>query len=85
MRVTTHYYEDNFVSNIFTTLHEGGHALFMQNEPEEFYREHAADSMTNGMHECISRFYENLTFPNGSFMRLSMPPRQASTAATQTS
>ena len=57
VRVTTHYYEDNFVSNIFTTLHEGGHALFMQNEPEEFYREHAANSMTNGMHECVSRFY----------------------------
>ena len=34
VRVTTHYYEENFVSNIFTTLHEGGHALFMQNEPE---------------------------------------------------
>ena len=60
VRVTTHYYEENFVSNIFTTLHEGGHALFMQNEPEEFYREHAANSMSNAMHECISRFYENL-------------------------
>ena len=46
VRVTTHYYENNFVSNIFTTLHEGGHALFMQNEPEEFYREHAANSLS---------------------------------------
>ena len=26
VRVTTHYYEDNFISNIFTTMHEGGHA-----------------------------------------------------------
>ena len=33
VRVTTHYHEDAFISNVFTTLHEGGHALFMQNEP----------------------------------------------------
>ena len=49
VRVTTHYYEDNFVSNIFSTLHEGGHALFMQNEPEEFYVNHCADNMSNAM------------------------------------
>ena len=60
VRVTTHYFEDNFISNIFSTLHEGGHALFMQNEPEEFWREHTAGSMSNAMHECISRFYENI-------------------------
>lgn len=60
VRVTTHYYETDFISNIFSTLHEGGHALFMQNEPEEFYENYTADSMTNAMHECISRFYENI-------------------------
>lgn len=60
VRVTTHYYEVNFISNIFSTLHEGGHAMFMQNEPEEFYKEHLSDNMSNAMHECISRFYENI-------------------------
>ena len=40
VRVTTHYFEENFISNIFSTLHEGGHALFMQNEPEEIYANH---------------------------------------------
>lgn len=69
VRVTTHYYEQNFISNIFTTLHEGGHALFMQNEPEEFYREHADNSMSNAMHECISRFYENLIGRSEAFLR----------------
>lgn len=60
VRVTTHYYEENFVSNIFTTLHEGGHALFMQKEPDEFTKNHVCDRMTSAMHECISRFYENI-------------------------
>ena len=73
VRVTTHYHEDSFVSNIFTTLHEGGHALFMQNEPEEFYAEHADNSMSNAMHECISRFYENLVGRSEEFIHFIWP------------
>ena len=82
VRVTTHYYEENFISNIFTTLHEGGHALFMQNEPEEFYREYAADSMTNGMHECISRFYENLIGRSEAFIHFIYPKLQELSGGT---
>ncbi len=82
VRVTTHYYEENFISNIFTTLHEGGHALFMQNEPEEFYREHAADGMTSAMHECISRFYENLIGRNEAFIRFVYPKLREVTGDT---
>lgn len=73
VRVTTHYYEDNFISNIFSTMHEGGHALFMQNEPEEFYREHADNAMSNAMHECISRFYENLIGRSEAFIHFIYP------------
>ena len=73
VRVTTHYYEENFISNIFSTLHEGGHALFMQNEPEEFYREYADNAMSNAMHECISRFYENLIGRSEAFIHFIYP------------
>ena len=76
VRVTTHYYEDNFISNIFSTLHEGGHALFMQNEPEEFYKNHADNGMTNAMHECISRFYENLIGRSEAFIHFVYPKLQ---------
>ena len=76
VRVTTHYYEDNFISNIFSTLHEGGHALFMQNEPEEFYANHADNGMTNAMHECISRFYENLIGRSEAFIHFVYPKLQ---------
>lgn len=76
VRVTTHYYEDNFISNIFSTLHEGGHALFMQNEPEEFYANHADNGMSNAMHECISRFYENLIGRSEAFIHFVYPKLQ---------
>jgi len=73
VRVTTHYYEDNFISNIFSTLHEGGHALFMQNEPAEFYDNHADNRMSNAMHECISRFYENYIGRSEAFIHFVYP------------
>ncbi|MGI6106400.1 MAG: hypothetical protein ACOX8B_00450 [Lachnospiraceae bacterium] len=73
VRVTTHFYENNFVSNIFTTLHEGGHALFMQNEPEELYANHADNAMTDAMHECMSRFYENIVGRSAGFASFILP------------
>ena len=73
VRVTTHYRETSFISNVFTTLHEGGHALFMQNEPAELYREHCADNMSNAMHETISRFYENLIGRSEAFIGFIAP------------
>ncbi|MBR5409723.1 MAG: carboxypeptidase M32 [Clostridia bacterium] len=73
VRVTTHYYEDSFISNIFSTMHEGGHALFMQNEPKALYDEHAADHMTSAMHECISRFFENIVGRSEAFISFVMP------------
>ncbi len=76
VRVTTHYHEDSFLSNIFTTLHEGGHALFMQNEPEEFHQNHTANAMSSAMHECISRFYENIIGRSEAFIRFVYPKLQ---------
>ena len=73
VRVTTHYYEENFISNIFSPLHEGGHALFMQNEPKELYDEHCADNMSCAMHECISRFYENIVGRSEAFIHFVAP------------
>ena len=34
VRITTHYYEDNLLSNIFSIIHEGGHALYEQHIPD---------------------------------------------------
>jgi len=82
VRVTTHYYEDNFISNIFSTLHEGGHALFMQNEPEEIYVNHCSDNMSNAMHETISRFFENIVGRSESFVSFLYPKLRELTGET---
>ena len=73
VRVTTHYFEDNFISNIFSTLHEGGHALFMMYEPAEFEKNHVDNMMTSAMHECISRFYENIIGRSEAFIHFIYP------------
>ena len=82
VRVTTHYYEENFISNIFTTLHEGGHALLMQNEPAELTRNHCDNYASNAQHECISRFYENLIGRSEAFIHLVYPKLRALSGET---
>lgn len=59
IRITTHYYENNFISNVFSVIHEGGHAIFAQNQPKKDYRHFISNHMSLGMHESVSRFYEN--------------------------
>ncbi len=82
VRVTTHFYENNFISNIFSTLHEGGHALFMQNEPRAHYVNHTADNMSSAMHECISRFYENIIGRSEAFLNYVSPALRELTGDT---
>lgn len=61
VRITTKYMEDNFTSNMYTVIHEGGHALFGQNLPEEVFTHHLGDgALSMGKHESVSRFYENI-------------------------
>lgn len=61
VRITTHYYEDNFLSNMFSIIHEGGHALFGQNVKEEVFTSHLGEqSLSTAKHESVSRFYENV-------------------------
>ena len=72
-RVTTHYFLNNVLSNIYSVIHEGGHAIFMQNERKEDYEHHINDSITNGMHESVSRFYENVIGRSKEYIHLIYP------------
>ncbi|MCR5184633.1 MAG: carboxypeptidase M32 [Bacilli bacterium] len=72
-RVTTHYHEDMVLSNIFSVIHEGGHAIFMQNERDEDYDHFINDEITNGMHESVSRFYENIVGRSKEYIHLIYP------------
>lgn len=69
-RVTTHYHEDMFLSNVFSIIHEGGHAIFMQNERPEDHDHFINDYVSNGMHESVSRFYENVVGRSREYIHL---------------
>lgn len=61
VRVTTHYFETNFISNMYSVIHEGGHALFGQNISEDVFTHHLGEgSLSMAKHESVSRFYENI-------------------------
>ncbi len=60
VRVTTHYYEENFTSAIFSTLHECGHALYDQNLNPEWMFQPVGTYCSMGIHESQSRFVENI-------------------------
>lgn len=72
-RLTTHYYDDMFLSNMFSIIHEGGHGLFMQNEREIDHKHYINNSVTNGMHESVSRFYENVIGRSKEYIHLIYP------------
>ncbi len=72
VRVTTHYYSDNFASSMFSIIHEGGHALFEMLQPKENFRHHL-DHKTMGQHESVSRFYENRIGRSKAFVHLIYP------------
>ena len=60
VRITTHYYPENFASSIFSVLHEAGHAMYEQDVPQEWKYQPIGASCSYGIHESQSRFIENI-------------------------
>ncbi|MFD3155303.1 carboxypeptidase M32 [Haloimpatiens sp. FM7330] len=60
VRITTHYYENNFISGLLSNVHEGGHAIYEQDIPNDLKGTLLASGVSMGVHESQSRFYENI-------------------------
>lgn len=60
VRITTHYYENNVTSSLFSVLHEGGHALYEQDYNHEWIYQPVGSASSMGFHESQSRFVENM-------------------------
>ena len=73
VRITTHYYPNSFLSSIFTVVHEGGHALFEMLQPQENWDHFVNQNKTMGMHESVSRFYENRIGRSPEFLSILYP------------
>jgi carboxypeptidase Taq len=60
VRITTHYHTDNWISSVFSVLHETGHALYEQNLPQEWKYQPIGSYASLGIHESQSRLHENI-------------------------
>lgn len=67
VRITNHYYENNFISSIFSAIHETGHALYEQQCDSALNGTFCGGGASLGMHESQSRFFENMVCRNKAF------------------
>ncbi len=73
VRVTTHVYEDNFISSIYSTAHEGGHGIYEQNIGPKLKGTLLGGGAAMSIHESQSRFYENVLGRSYGFTKLVFP------------
>lgn len=57
-RITTRIHPSSLMSNIMAILHEGGHALYEMGLPQEQYGSPLGQSISLGVHESQSRWWE---------------------------
>jgi carboxypeptidase Taq len=60
IRVTTRYSREGYLSSVFTTLHEGGHALYEAGLQKKWSGTPMGRAVSLGIHESQSRLWENL-------------------------
>lgn len=60
VRITTKFHQDDVLSAIYSSLHEGGHALYEQNVDIELAGTPLAGGTSMGIHESQSRLWENM-------------------------
>ena len=76
VRITTHYYEDLFLSSMYSVIHEGGHALYELHSGDELEGTVLSGGVSMGVHESQSRFFENLIGRSREFIYAIFPKVQ---------
>jgi carboxypeptidase Taq len=82
VRITTHYYENDFASSIFSVLHEAGHALYEENLNPKWMYQPVGTSCSSGFHESQSRFVENIIGRSREFWVYFLPKLKKLTGKT---
>ncbi len=73
VRLTSHYYENNFTSGMFSSIHEGGHGLYEQNIGDDIADTILGEGTSLAIHESQSRMYENMFGRSSSFLSFIFP------------
>lgn len=59
VRITTRVDPEDLLSSLFSSIHEGGHALYEQGLPVDHYGTPLGEPISLGLHESQSRLWEN--------------------------
>ena len=73
VRITTHYYENDIASSMFSVIHEGGHAIYELGCKDDYNHTMLAGGVSMGIHESQSRFFENLIGRSEAFIEYIYP------------
>lgn len=73
VRITTHYFENDFVCSMYSVIHEGGHALYDSNSAEDLAYTELDGGTAMSIHESQSRFYENIIGRSKAFCEYIFP------------
>ena len=73
VRITTHYHENNVTFAMYSTVHEGGHALYELGCGDEYEFTNLSGGASMSIHESQSRFYENIIGRSRPFVELIFP------------
>ncbi len=73
VRITTHYHEQDAASNLYSVVHEGGHALYELHNADRLVGTCLAGGASMGIHESQSRLFENYVGRSLPFIRCILP------------
>ena len=76
VRITTHYHEFQPTFAMYSTIHEGGHALYELGVEDAYNHTCLTGGASMGIHESQSRFYENIIGRSLEFVELVFPKMQ---------
>ncbi|MGE4169095.1 MAG: carboxypeptidase M32 [Candidatus Margulisiibacteriota bacterium] len=77
VRITTRLHPNRFMEAFSSTVHEGGHALYEQGLPLDWYGTPLCQATSLGIHESQSRLWENLVAKSLPFWEGYYPKLQA--------
>ena len=73
VRITTHYYVNDMISNLFSVIHEGGHALYELHVDSALRYTAVTGGSSIGLHESQSRLFENYVGRSREFLSFLWP------------
>ena len=76
VRITTHYYENDLSFSMYSTIHEGGHAIYEMGMDDAYNYTSVSGGASMSIHESQSRFYENLIGRSRPFVEKIFPKMQ---------